>query len=152
MEHMEAAEAMDAPGLRLALTIGVPGPWGESAKKIFEYKGVPYTPVAQYPGQANEDLVAWTGHHNAPIAVWNDETGRTNYLDILAMAERLEPEPSLVPSDPIDRQTCFGISADICGEGGWGWKRRLVMGERPRDNVPPNQARPPMSPKTMQLA
>ena len=151
MEYVEAADAKDMPGLRLALTIGVPGPWGESAKKIFEYKDIPYVPVAQYPAQANEALVAWTGHRNAPVAVWQDEPGRTNYLDILALAERLKPEPSLVPDDPVDRQLCFGISSDICGEGGWGWKRRLIMGGRPRDRDPPNLT-PRLDPKLMQLA
>ncbi len=152
MEYVEAAVAKDMAGLRLALTIGVPGPWGESAKKIFEYKDIPYVPVAQYPAQANEHLVAWTGHRNAPVAVWENEPGRSNYLDILALAERLKPEPSLIPRDPIERQTCFGISSDICGEGGWGWKRRLIMGQRPRDNDRPAPTRPRLDPKVMKLA
>lgn len=152
MEYVEAAIAKDMPGLRLALTIGVPGPWGESAKKIFEYKDIPYVPVAQYPAQANEDLVTWTGHRNAPVAVWENEPGRTNYLDILALAERLKPEPSLIPRDPIDRQTSFGISSDICGEGGWGWKRRVLMIQRPRDNDRPAPTSPRLDPNVMQLA
>ena len=152
MDYVEAADAKTMPGLRLALTIGVPGPWGESAKKIFEYKELPYVPVAQYPAQANEDLVAWTGHRNAPVAVWEDEPGRSNYLDILALAERLKPKPSLIPENPNDRQTCFGISSDICGEGGWGWKRRLIMGQRPRDDDPGTLTNPRLDLKVMKLA
>ncbi len=30
-EYLDVAEARDLPGLRLALTVGVPGPWGEVA-------------------------------------------------------------------------------------------------------------------------
>ena len=152
MEYIEAAEAKDMPGLRLALTTGVPGPWGESAKKIFEYKQIAYIPVAQYAGQANEDLVAWTGIRNAPIAVLDNEPGRTNFLDILALAERLKPEPRLIPEDPNDRQLCFGIAADICGEGGWGWKRRILMVGRPRENDSSEIKLPRFDPKYMQLA
>ena len=152
MKYVEAADARNLPGLRLALTVGVPGPWGESAKKIFEYKGISYVPVAQYASPANEDLVAWTGYRNAPVAVWEDEPGRANYLDIVALAERLKPEPTIIPRDPNDRQTCFGISAAICGEEGWGWKRRIIMGQRPRDNGPPTLTNPGLNRKVMRLA
>jgi len=152
MDYVSAADARSMPGLRLALTVGVPGPWSESAKKIFEYKGLPYVPVAQYASEPNEDLVAWTGHRNAPVAVWQEEPGRTNYQDIVALAERLKPEPSLIPSDSVERQTCFGISADICGEGGWGWKRRIVMRQRPRDGNPPTTSNPNLNMQVMRLA
>ena len=150
MEYVEASQAKNLPGLRLALSIGVPGPWGESAKKMLEYKGIPYTPVAQYPGQPNEDLVAWTGIRNAPVLVLNDEPGRSNYQDIVALAERLAPEPRLIPLDPDERQLCLGISADICSEGGFGWKRRVLMGMRPRDNDPPTRSTPQSRPQPQQ--
>jgi len=123
------------PGLRLALTTGVPGPWSESAKKIFEYKGIPYVPVAQYMSEPNEDLVTWTGIRNAPVAVWQDEPARSNYQDIVALAERIKPDPPLLPLDPELRQIVLGISADICSETGWGWKRRIIMGRRPREET-----------------
>jgi len=126
------------PGLRLALTVGVPGPWSESAKKIFEYKGIPYVPVAQYASEPNLDLVAWTGIRNAPIAVWHNEPGRSNYQDIVALAERIKPDPPLLPLDPELRQIVLGISADICSETGWGWKRRIIMGRRPREEAAPS--------------
>jgi len=140
VKYVSAADAAAMPGLRLALTIGVPGPWSESAKKMFEYKGIPYVPVAQYMSEANEDLVAWTGIRNAPVAVWQDEPGRSNYHDIVALAERIKPDPPLLPLDPEARQTVLGISADICGETGWGWKRRIIMGRRPRDETQPSSA------------
>ncbi|MDA0979030.1 MAG: hypothetical protein O3B72_10750 [Proteobacteria bacterium] len=152
MEYVDAADARHMPGLKLALTVGVPGRWGESAKKVLEYKGIPYVPVAQYASEPNPELVAWTGCRNAPVAVWEDEPPRTNFQDIVALAERLKPEPRLVPLDPDERQLCLGISADICGEGGWGWKRRIIMGQRPRDNEPPDMTNPGLDPKVMKLA
>jgi len=150
VDYTSPAEAREMPGMRLALTVGVPGPWSESAKKIFEYKGIPYVPVAQIASEPNEDLVAWTGIRNAPVAVWEDEPARSNYMDILTLAERIKPEPSLIPEDPEARQICFGISADICGEGGWGWKRRVIMQQRPREDDPKLAVR--LNQKTMRLA
>ena len=151
MDYIEPAAAKDLPGLRLALTIGVPGPWGESAKKVFEYKGINYVPVAQYPGADNEDLVAWTGIRNAPIALFDAEPPRTNFQDIVALAERLAPTPALIPDSTEDRWFCFAISNDICGERGYGWMRRHVMGSRPRARDA-TAANPPMNPQIMRRA
>lgn len=126
LNYIKPFEAKPLRGLRLALTVGVPGPWGESAKKMLEYKGIDFIAVEQHPAQPNEDLVAWTGVRNAPIAIYNDEAPKTNFQDIVALAERINPNPSLVPSGWNERITCFGISNEICGEGGFGWSRRLM--------------------------
>lgn len=134
MQYVEAAEARNLEGLRLVLTVGVPGPWGQAAMFAFDYKQIPYTPVAQYAGEDNADLVSWTGIRNAPIAVYNDEAPRSNALDIVALAERIAAEPRLIPADPEARQRCFGIGWDICGEGGFGWTRRITMAQP----LPPN--------------
>ena len=123
------------PGLRLVLTAHVPGPWGESAKKILEYKAIPYTPVAQYAAKSNDALVAWTGIRNAPNAMYNDEPPRTGWYDILMLAERLAPTPALLPTRSEDRALVLGISAEICSEWGWGWARRAMMGT-PHAGVP----------------
>lgn len=131
MDYLEPEDAQHQPGLKLALTAGVPGPWSESAKKIFDYKRIDYLPVIQRAAEPNPALVAWTGIRNAPIAIYNDEPPRTNFQDIVALAERLRPQPSLVPAEPFERWRCFGISTAICGEGGYGWLRRHVMGTRP---------------------
>jgi len=128
MRYYEVAEARSLPGLRLVLTAHVPGPWGESAKKIFDCKKIPYIPVAQYAAKANDDLVAWTGIRNAPNAMYNDEPPRTGWYEILMLAERLAPASALLPSRSEDRALVLGISAEICSEWGWGWARRAMMG------------------------
>ena len=126
MDYLKPQDARNLSGLRLALTVGVPGPWGESAKKILEYKGIDFVAVAQYPAEPNLDLVSWTGIRNAPIAIYNDEAPKNNFQDIVALAERLKPAPQLIPADSKTRILCSGISNEICGEGGFGWSRRLM--------------------------
>lgn len=128
MKYLEVSEAKGLPGLRLVLTAHVPGPWGESAKKILEYKQVPYIPVAQYAAKANEDLMAWTGIRNAPMALYNDEPPRTGWFEILMLAERLAPARPLLPARSEERALVIGLSAELCGEWGFGWARRAMMG------------------------
>jgi glutathione S-transferase len=127
MHYQSVAEARGLTGLRLVLSAGVPGPWGIAAKAIFAARNVPYVAVRQEIMQANEELVAWTGRRNAPIAVYNDEPGLDNWLDIVMLAERLGSGPSLLPDDPVDEALALGFSAQICGHGGYGWSRRLGM-------------------------
>ncbi len=50
MRYLSIEEGRKAPGLRLVLTQGVPGPWGEAAKAIFKVKGLAYRAVAQAGG------------------------------------------------------------------------------------------------------
>jgi hypothetical protein len=126
-EYLEVAEARERPGLRLAITAGYPGPWGEAAKAIFRLKGIPFAMVRQRAGMPNDELCAWTGQRNAPIAVYADERPRSHWADILALAERLAPEPRLVPGDPEERVRMFGLANEICGETGLGWARRLAL-------------------------
>jgi glutathione S-transferase len=126
MQYVEAKDARSMKGLRLALTVGVPGPWSESAKNIFAFKKIPFVPVAQHAARSNPDLVAWTGFRNAPIAVLDDGPPKANWAEIVALAERLQPEPALLPKGEA-RFVAWGISAEICGEGGLGWNRRLSM-------------------------
>ena len=47
MDYISVEEAINAPGLRLVLSAGLPGPWGEAAKAILSYKGLEFTPVCK---------------------------------------------------------------------------------------------------------
>lgn len=126
---VSVAQARTLPGLRLVLTTGVPGPWGEAAKGVLHVRGVPFVKVPQAGGQTNEALVAWTGESNAPQAVYEDERVRTGWSEIIALAERLGKGPSLVPDDPRDRVRMYGLIHELAGEGGFGWCRRLLLFE-----------------------
>lgn len=137
MDYRSVAEARDLPGLRLALTAHVPGPWSESAKALLKLRGVSYVAVEQSAMQPNDELREWTGHRNAPTACLDDEPPLTGWLDILMLAERLGTGPSLIPADERDRALCLGYSAEICGVDGLGWNRRLMMLEGAAAGMPP---------------
>ena len=126
-DYLSVEEAKGLRGLRLVLTAGVPGPWGEAAKGIFHAKDVAFVPVRQEAAQANEALVEWIGHANAPVAVYENEPGRAAWTEIIWLGERLAPTPSLVPADPAERAAMFGLIHAIAGEQGLGWSRRLMM-------------------------
>ncbi len=126
-EYIGIEEAKERTGLRLVLTAGVPGPWGEAAKGVFHVKKIPYAPVAQLGGQPNDELRAWTGYDNAPQAIYNSERPRISVSEILFLAERLEPSPPLIPSDPAERASMFGLLHEIGGEMGFAWCRRLQL-------------------------
>lgn len=127
MQYIEVEDAIDLPGLRLVLTAGVPGPWGEAAKAIFHVKRIEFTPVRQRAGEDSEALRRWTGQSGAPAAMYERERPRTGWAEILLLAERLEAEPRLVPRDPSQRSIMFGLCHEICGEEGLGWSRRLMI-------------------------
>jgi len=127
LKYLGVEEARSRRDLRLVLTAGVPGPWGEAAKGLFQVKRIPYVAVAQEGGGDNAALREWTGYDNAPIVVYGDERPRSVWTEIVFFAERLVAEPALVPADPADRASMFGLCHEICGEDGLGWSRRLMM-------------------------
>ncbi len=127
IDYVEPAAARGMPGLRLALTRDFPAPYSMSARTIFELRGVPFVPVAQVGGGTNEELVAWTRHRNAPVAVYEDEAPRVGWLEILQLAERLGSGPSLVPADPEHRVEMVGLVNELIGENGLVWNLRLLI-------------------------
>jgi glutathione S-transferase len=125
-EYVSVEEAMQRPGLRMVVVGQVPSPWGEAAKGILHVKGIDWTAVRlDYTSDA---LRQWTGgRRDGPVAVYDNEAPRAGWDQILLLAERLAPEPTLLPADPADRALAFGLGHEICGEGGLGWTRRLQL-------------------------
>lgn len=126
-EYISVNEARNMSGLRLVLSPGVPGPWSEAAKGIFDVKKIPYVRVAQEIGGENRALIEWSAQATAPVAVWNDEPPRSTWIEQLYLAERLAPEPVLIPATIEDRTTMFGYCNELCGETGFGWSKRLML-------------------------
>ena len=105
----------------------IPSPWSEAAKGILHVKRIPWTAVRL--AYDSPSLKEWTGQRNAPVAMYEDEPPRTGWADILLLAERLAPTPSLLPADAAERAWMFGLAHEICGAEGLGWSRRLQLVE-----------------------
>ena len=125
--YLSVEEAIPLRGLRLVLTRGVPGPWGEAAKAILHVKKIPYAKVAQIAGENDAALMRWTGAANAPTAIYDDERPRSERHALLHLAERLAPNPPLLPSELEARALCLGLTNEVAGELGFGWCRRLML-------------------------
>ena len=125
--YVSITQARTAPGLRMASLRGVPSPWTEAARGIFRVKGL----ACQYAAQSKEDpdgaLAAWAGEVGIPVVAFENEKLRTGWAEILLLAERLMPEPALIPARAEDRALLFGLAHEICGEMGFGWAYRLLM-------------------------
>ena len=145
MNYIEPAAAREMDGLRLALTAHAPAPCSLSARAILDHHGMAYVPVLQVGGGKNEDLVAWTGHRNAPLAMYNDEAPRVGWLEILYLAERLGAGPSLIPTAIDDRLLMVGLANELIGENSFIWNLRIVMlGLGGPERVAQERARNPM--------
>lgn len=125
-EYLSVEEAMPRRGLRMVVVGGVPSPWGEAAKGILHVKRIAWAAVRlDYTSDA---LKQWTGgRRDGPIAFFDDEPPRAGWDQILLLAERLAPEPALLPADPAERALAFGLAHELCAEGGLGWARRLQL-------------------------
>lgn len=127
-DYVPIDKARALPGLRLVVAGGIPGPpWSEAAKTVFHVKGLPFVRVAQVPGATDDALGDWTGQVSAPVAVYDDERPRSGWAEILLLAERLAPEPRLLPADAGERAHVLGLCHELMGEEGFGWTRRLLM-------------------------
>lgn len=127
MQYHEVKDARPMEGIRLVLTKGQPGLWGQAAKKMLEYKSLAYVPVAQHAGEPNEALVEWTGHRNAPVLIHNDGAPVSRWDELIAFIDDFKAEPPLRPSDRRMRSRMFEIVAQIADEGGYGWCARLMI-------------------------
>ena len=127
LDYRPFSEIVDSPRLRIVLVKGLPSPWGQAAKTIFEIKGLEYVASPWLVGEANAEIVAWGGEASAPIVAWANEKPVHRWIDILYLAERLAPKPSLIPTNVSQRILMIGLSHEICGEMGIGWNRRLQL-------------------------
>src|SRR5262245_25832649 len=124
-EYIGVEEAIPRRGLRMVVVGKVPSPWGEAAKGIFHIKRLDFAAVRLV--YDNEALKNWAGQLSGPVAIYNDEPPRSGWQEILELAERLAPEPPLLPRDPATRARALELSGKLCDKGGLGWHRRLQM-------------------------
>ena len=142
LNYLPIAQARKMSGLRIVLgAYPVPGPWREACKGVYYVKGLEYVPVRSGNEGATDlsvgmngtqsDLIEWTGQASAPVVAWNDERPRSSWIDQLNLAERLAPEPSLIPADVDERCRMFGLANELLGENGMVWSKRLLMVDGP---------------------
>jgi len=124
-QYVSLEEAMKRGGLRMVVVGQAPSLWGEAAKGILHIKRIEW--VAVRLSYDSEPLKEWAGQRSGPVAIYQDERPRAGWAEILLLAERLEPAPSLLPADPAERALAFGLAHEICGESGVGWSRRLQL-------------------------
>lgn len=124
-QYVSVEEAIGRGGLRMVVVGSVPSPWGEAAKGILHIKGIEWVAVRLV--YDNDALKTWAGQRSGPVAIYENERPRHGWAEILLLAERLAPAPSLLPADAADRAVVFGLCHELCGEAGLGWSRRLQL-------------------------
>jgi glutathione S-transferase len=122
-EYLPVDKAIAAGGMRLVVVGDVPSPWGEAAKGIFHIKRIPFAAVRLV--YDNPALQRWAGQLSGPVAIFEKEVPRSGWAEILMLAERLAPEPPLLPLEPVARGRALSLAEKLCGQGGLGWNRRL---------------------------
>ncbi|WP_233886721.1 hypothetical protein [Paraburkholderia flagellata] len=125
LEYIDVETAVQRDGLRMVVIGGVPSPWSEAAKGILHIKGIEWAAVRL--AYDSETLKQWAGELSAPVLMVGQERPRRGWAEILLLAERLVPTPSLLPADPAERALAFGLAHELCGESGLGWSRRLQL-------------------------
>ena len=123
VNYIDFKQAKDQQGLRMVVVGDIPSPWAEAAKGILHVKKIPWSAV--YYNPRDNDIATWGGSRSAPVVVYDSDAPRSGWAEILLLAERLAPEPELLPKDPKERAFALGLCHEICGEMGLGWVRRL---------------------------
>jgi glutathione S-transferase len=146
-ERIALAEAASRGGLRLVLMAGFPSPWTVAAKAIYDVKRIPYLRAQPMPSDEPGALQRVTGQASYPAVLYEKETPRSGWAEILLLAERLAPEPALIPADAEERARFFGLAHEICGTDGLGWSLRLLMIHGGQEASPPNPVTAYLAPK-----
>ncbi len=136
--YVSVKEARNLSGLRVVLP-PAPGPWAESIKGILHVKQIPYIRALHEVGTPSEDLREWTAQTSSPVLAWNDERPRTVWNDQLYLAERIAPQPSLIPARIEDRALMFGMANELMGETGLVWSLRVLAIHRGQTNLKLNE-------------
>jgi len=147
LAYVPIRQARAMSGLRIVLgAFPIPGPWHEASKGIFHVKGLDYVRVCSSDEGASDlqfgmadsqsELYDWTSQSSAPVVIWNDERPRAQWNDQLYLAERLAPEPSLIPAAINDRVLMFGLANELLGENGLAYNKRLTMVAGPLEGLP----------------
>lgn len=129
-DFIDLKEAIGMPGLRLVVISTTPSPWGEAVKGFFHVKKIAYVPVRHPMGKDQTLLRQLTAQESAPVAFYNDERPRSTWPEQLYLAERLSPDPPLVPQALEERVRMFGWCNELAGENGLGWSRRELIFNR----------------------
>ena len=117
------------------LITALPSPWSEGARALFALKGLDAVAVDFRPGDAA--LTAWTGVPNAPVVLLDDEPPVSGWEDILALAERLRPDPAPVPAaPPTGARFLAWMHALLDPSGLAACRRQLVLHESLRPDEP----------------
>lgn len=124
-QYVSVKEAIARPGLRMVVVGNIPSPWGEAAKGILHVKSIDWVAVRLV--YDDDRLLRWAGERSAPVAIYNNEKPLNGWSDILRLAERLAPTPSLLPKDPVERVLAFGLAHELMAEGGLAWSRRIEL-------------------------
>lgn len=124
MRFVDLDTAKRAEGMRLVLLKGAPSPWSQAAKAIVELKGIDALGVWMRAG--DPEVTTWTGIPNAPVAMYRGEPSYSGWAEILNLADRLAPTPSLIPTDVERRIQMFGLANELLGQQGLVWNARLM--------------------------
>src|SRR5579884_3579796 len=127
VNYISIKEARAMSGLRVVLAAGSISPWSEALKQVLFVKRLPFAWVAPKMPGPDPELQAWTAQTSMPVAVWNEERPRSTWMEQLNLAERLAPEPALIPETIDGRVAMFGLINEIAGENGLAWCKRLLM-------------------------
>lgn len=125
LTYVDLETARNAQRPCLVLLRGVPSPWSQAAKAIFELKGI--DALAVWINAADAAISAWTGMPNGPVLMVPGEPPRASWADILARAERWAPTPRLLPVELETRVRTLGLCHEVMGERGLMWNGRLVL-------------------------
>lgn len=127
-------EAQEMSGMRLVVAEGVPGPWAEGIRGILDLKKIPYTRGKFELDSDHQDLIAWTAQSSVPVIAWNEEFPKSAWLEQIFLAERIQPKPSVIPTDIHERTLMFGMLNELCSPDGFAWNRRLMLVHTALDN------------------